>query len=315
MPLPTTGAAGTPTYSPGQTGESMARFVQQRGLWLGGAVIALLWLLAVSLPALTLKTGTPVLLEGAPPPGSTVAPFVSDASWLILGLRAFLALALLVLPLYILVNLMTPEGRRRLLTDLVLLAVLWAAASWLADQDVGTQPSASVTQEQAPADEPPLDESPLQRPPEFIADPQPWMLAGAALVLATLSGLAVFWIARQQARHREPTLPPLDDLARGAKTALDALDAGEELGDVIVACYAQMGRTLRDARGIERGQAMTAAEFEGELLSRGFPAEPIHVLTRLFEQVRYGRQSVGDAEKQAARASLESFLAFCRGEA
>ncbi len=293
----------------------MFRFMQQRGLWLGGAVIALLLLLAVSLPALKLQTGTPVLLEGAPPPGGSVAPFATDASWLILGLRAFLALALLVLPLYILVNLMTPEGRRRLLTDLLMLAVLWAAASWLADQDIETQPPASVTQEQAPADEAPVGESPLQRPPEFVAEPQPWMLAGAALALATLSGLAVFWIARQQARRRETALPPLDDLARGAKTALDALDAGEELGDVIVACYAQMGRTLRDARGIERGQAMTAAEFAGELLSRGFPAGPIGVLTRLFEQVRYGRQSVGEAEKQAARESLEAFLAFCRGEA
>ena len=80
-------------------------------------------------------------------------------------------------------------------------------------------------------------------------------------------------------------------------------------------CYAEMSQALQAEKGIRRAQAVTTHEFEKELLTKGFPGRPIQQLTRLFEQVRYGHQQLGDEAKQSAKESLREIIDFCRGQA
>ena len=99
----------------------------------------------------------------------------------------------------------------------------------------------------------------------------------------------------------------------------DAADKGRRLDHVWatpdIAGAAHGSRILRDARGIERSRTMTPAEFQAELVRRGLPANPVANLTRLFEQVRYGRQTVGEAEQKRATENLAAVVEYCRGRA
>jgi hypothetical protein len=75
-----------------------------------------------------------------------------------------------------------------------------------------------------------------------------------------------------------------------AQQALQALQSGSNVADVILRCYVQMSRVLQKEQKLELKQTMTARPFERLLEARGFPAAPVHQLTGLFENVRYGYQ-------------------------
>jgi hypothetical protein len=126
-------------------------------------------------------------------------------------------------------------------------------------------------------------------------------------VLALLLAGLVFGIGR----YLWPTPAPPDEtalheLAREAQTALDDLEAGVDLHDVIIRCYVEMGRVLAESRAIERPQGMTPHEFEEQLLALGLPSAPVSQLTRLFEATRYGRQTADPTQQQAAVAALQA---------
>jgi hypothetical protein len=76
-----------------------------------------------------------------------------------------------------------------------------------------------------------------------------------------------------------------------------------------------MSRVVAEAREIRRDKATTPHEFEDVLAQAGLPAEPLHALTKVFEDVRYGGLTPGPAERQAAIVSLEAIAAACRLEA
>ncbi len=277
----------------------------------GGLVLMVL--LAMSLPALRLERGAGLLLPlTAAPQGSVGAP-AEQADWAIWLFRGLLALAIVALPFYIVINLFSPEGRRRLVADLILFAVVWAAASYLADHPLTATNPTEETQQQA-EDQAPSDASEGAQPlPTFRSQIEPWMTATAAGGLAIAGALVAYLIMRRLPRPAPVVDGALESLADEAQTALAALSAGDSLENVIVACYVQMSRILRDSRGIERSGAMTPAEFQTELVRRGLPAEPVSRLTQLFEQVRYGRQAAGEAEQQRAAESLAAVVAYCRG--
>jgi hypothetical protein len=67
-----------------------------------------------------------------------------------------------------------------------------------------------------------------------------------------------------------------------AQAARDALLNGGNFKDVITKCYARMLEALEAERGIERGDAMTAREFEVQLTESGVPSESVRALTSLF---------------------------------
>jgi hypothetical protein len=105
-----------------------------------------------------------------------------------------------------------------------------------------------------------------------------------------------------------------DQLLLEAEDAVNALEAGVDLRNVIVRCYLQMSRLLQEEQGIERSYDMTAREFEDWLEYKGFPTTPVHQLTCLFEKVRYGKGQMSDNNENKAIESLNEIIQFCRSE-
>jgi hypothetical protein len=157
---------------------------------------------------------------------------------------------------------------------------------------------------------------PLAGPGDLEVAPPPPLPTWAS-GLATLL-IVLFWLATAVAalwyiwKKTAPDNDPLADLAREAQFALDSLQSGDALRDVIIRCYLEMGRVLSELRGIERQDAVTPREFERQLTGLGLPAAPVANLTRLFEDVRYGQRETSPAEQATAVASLEAIIAACQ---
>ncbi len=100
----------------------------------------------------------------------------------------------------------------------------------------------------------------------------------------------------------------LQELSAEAGEALDDLQAGADLRDTVLHCYAEMSRVLHRGRGIRREQAMTPREFEQELGRLGLPGEEVQQLTRLFEMARYGDVQLGEREQRQALACLRAIV-------
>jgi hypothetical protein len=132
---------------------------------------------------------------------------------------------------------------------------------------------------------------------------------GLALLLVVLVGLVTWFFLRRRRAEQ-----PLKRIAMEAQTALDALQSGGNLKNIVIRCYFEMSRVIREQRGIQRDKDMTPREFEMELERRGLPPEPVQKLTRVFEEVRYGAKEPGEREKFLATISLSEIVEACRSE-
>ena len=104
--------------------------------------------------------------------------------------------------------------------------------------------------------------------------------------------------------HRRRRPDPQQMLVQEAEQALQELDAGGDLKDVVQRCYAQMEGVMRQSQNVERRQGMTPREFEGHLEKAGLSDEHIGRLIRLFEGVRYGERPSGGRVEREARDCL-----------
>ncbi len=275
-------------------------------LFLGLAVIAIL-LLSVSLPNLDLNQGkifSPNQAQNQTPSGE-LAPM---GNLFLLILQAIVAILLLLSLIFLLFS---REGRDRLLINLIIAIFLALLLSYLMGRPKPAepiQPTPNLPSEVAPQS--------LQITPEPVP-PLPES-SNPALLWATLVGLALLISAGTAGllwyfRRKMDSAEPFDRLAKEAERAAAELQQGGDLKDIVIRCYFQMGRILREERGLERKSAMTPREFE-QLLSRmGVPEEPVYHLTRLFEHVRYGRKPAGEQEQQRAIESLKAIAAYCKG--
>lgn len=103
----------------------------------------------------------------------------------------------------------------------------------------------------------------------------------------------------------------LSEIARVARSSLRDLSSGRDSTDVIVNCYFRMSDVVADKRKLQRGTAMTPAEFAIRLERAGLPGEAVRRLTRLFEHVRYGGHRSGPKEVNEAVACLTTILHYC----
>ena len=144
----------------------------------------------------------------------------------------------------------------------------------------------------------------VPEPPAFVTDPPGWFVIGAnvLLVLLLLGGLWLVW----RMWRREPDTQTL--LVQEIESALSDLEAGDNLSDVVLRCYARMSQVLRKSKNIERHHAMTPREFERHLAEIGMQDEHIQRLTRLFEGVRYGAQPSGGRTEREALACLTAIV-------
>jgi hypothetical protein len=273
-----------------------------------GLTIAAMLLLSISLHGLNFQPGQPFSF-GTPPPAAGGPPQVGGSDFYAWLLKGLLALGIILLPIYILISLFTPEGRRRLLVQLTGFVLLIAAFLLLSNHS--TPPLQISPASTAGLPSQPMLTSPPSLPP-FVASSSTGVEWGIMLGLAALIAVVAFLIYRNY-RQREihSSAGPFDRLAREAQGAVNALAAGEDIRDVVLRSYYQMSRVLDEERGIRREVAMTPHEFLHTLISKGIPNEPARELTLLFEEVRYGSRRPGKPEEQRAIASLQAIINYC----
>lgn len=271
-------------------------------LALVAGVLAMLVLLAGSLSNLQLQPGAP--FPGAMDSARTLQPSASLPTSEILsvpvlqGLLAVVSVvvaALVVARLVTLANWKVVLGLVFVLLSLLTLGSLLprlsenAAAVGFPDQTtLRTLPTFSYRV------------TPLGKPPDFLL-PLVAVALGLGFILLALnhSGVLAGQIRNQVSLRQE------------AERAVADLRKGRTVGGVVIRCYQNMCRTLQEARGIDRDQALTVEEFAATLLARGFPKEPVHQLTQLFEKARYGSERMSDKDEMLAMESLSEIVRFC----
>ncbi len=273
-------------------------------------------LLAASLNKLTLAPGQPL-------PTANLAPQVYNSDvpgeWgriLLAIFRVIMLLAWIVLPLYLLLFIFSKKWRKRILRDILtflpilflvyLLSTAKPAQKAAEDLNPGlfsaTLPAGSGGAPVAP---------PVFNPPPEWATTVTTIVLAVFITLVIVVGVYAIW-----RRSHRPTLTPLQRVEQEAQAAIDAINAGGDLRDAILRCYYQMVAALQQYRNIQRGQDVTPHEFEVYLTQHGLPKDPVHQLTQLFEQVRYGGRDPGRREERVAVDSLNAIVSACqRGRA
>lgn len=269
--------------------------------------MVLVFALAVSVTGMTLLPGQPFSLPvRALRLGSNGGALGGGETFLLI-LRIMLALSLIALPIYIITSILTKEGRRRLLGNIVAALVLALMINVV--QRAGVQ-LPELTQPRTGLNEKSQNEKQTAPVPEPPPPPSDWVVyaaaAGISLLIVAVA-LGLFFAARQ--RPFEPDT--MQELGDDAQKAIDALRAGDALDETIQRCYHDMCEVLTRERGVTRSAAMTPHEFEQTLNDKGLPRGAVHSLTSLFEQIRYGGVSASAREQSMAIESLSAIVAAC----
>lgn len=275
-------------------------------------VLTGLFLLASSLSSIRFSEGK-LLPASSLAPGFRQGNDPSDSVSVFLKVfRVVMIIMWILLPIYVIYLLLSKEARKRLLRDIAMIlpfmVLLYFLSSNVAkqkgDQTLLGNFGLEAAKEGASQEVPPL---PVFQPPPA------WVTTVTTIILATATVIAVAAIVYTiWRRTRKKEDEPLRRIEQQAQEAIDLLEAGGDLRDVILRCYLQMIIALRDYRMIDRERDMTPHEFEQLLEKRGLPKEPVRQLTELFEHVRYGAYNPGRDEERAAIASLSAIVSACQ---
>ena len=275
------------------------------------AVLSLI-LLAGSLNALELSPGQEFRFEEA---AETVYEQNVPEGWtgsLLVLFRIILILGWVLIPLYLILLIFSKEARKRFLRDMTMMLPILVMLYMLNTSQVARNMAENLELNFEEMEMAEIEGPGDLAPPEFTPPPD-WVTTLAiviiALVAAAIVAGAIYIVWK---RSRERTYEPIHRVEKEARAALDAIETGGDLREAIIRCYVQMIEALKEYRGIYRDRDMTAHEFELFLTKRGLPREPIHQLTQLFEQVRYGAQAPGRREENQAISSLSAIISACQ---
>ena len=95
-----------------------------------------------------------------------------------------------------------------------------------------------------------------------------------------------------------------------ATNAINEIQKGKDLKNVIIECYHKMCLALQDEQEIKREESMTVEEFEKRIVVAGAPQKSVHQLTRLFEAVRYGNWEPGSNNKKEAIKCFHDIIRY-----
>lgn len=275
------------------------------------AAVIVLVLLAVSVSQLELQEGYTVpiaeqeaggILEENPPTGSGE---IFEAI-----MRGFLALALIGLPIYVVASFFSPEGRRRLLVNVIIIAVLFLLLSLLNNDQESPQEWAQEEQSEMGGEsfEFPFEDPSAKPVPEMPEEAPPWVNTLVVILLVGLIIAIVVGIYLYLERRRRRRMSALDQVAEQAQDAIDKLRAGADFNSTILQCYYEMNRTVSEELEVRRSGSMTARDFEGYLIEKGIPYRPIDDLTKLFERARYSNRAPAPQEETIAVQALTDLV-------
>ena len=273
-------------------------------------VIAVLMLLSIGINGLQMQPGRSFYLGDPGPMTAGGSSLSGDSdSIIILIFRIILIAAAVSLPAALIMSILTPDGRRQLIAYLIMGTMLVLA--YLLLQGSAKPRGDTEVAKQAVAQGTPLPEATRLPTDVFNQSAPDWLVMAVSIGIGLLvCGIiaAVIYVAWRRSR---PDKTAMQELAVEAQNAMRALQAGEELKDVVMRCYREMSRVMQKERGIQRQAAMTTREFEIALGEKGVPAEPVYQLTRLFEKVRYGHEPPAPQDEQLALTSLKAIVAAC----
>jgi len=278
--------------------------IQKRFLiLLFGLMIGALIMLAAALPDMAFEPGEPfpmaLLPSGFGQPILTSPSSEGGGSLRIIAILIFW----IGVPLAIIYTIVSPEARRRLMQIMPAIIGLLLLLYWFSR--LPKQPRSQQGEEFGigRAD---FAETNLPPMPEFVADPPPWLLFGVNVLLGLLFLAVILFLWRLFRRQRGPS--PQSLIIKEAERALSNLQAGEDLKNTIIRCYAEMSEVLQREKNVKRRRGMTVREFESQLAVMGLDDAHIKRLTRLFEQVRYSPSAPGGREEREAVDCLNAII-------
>ena len=220
------------------------------------------------------------------------------------------AFFLVLTPLATLYLLISPKHRKHVLRNVILLFVLFTISCLLlyARPDLKNGVIANLTL-------PPIPEAEwLSGEPTtpFNSNPPQWLTLVVSLGLVAFIVTVIISIARFIMSRRSSSDSPLQHLAQEALGAVEELQAGTDLRNIVMRSYYKMACIAGKLAGGRRSSDMTAQEFEQFLKDAGLPKEPLRQLTRLFEDVRYGTKVPSEKEERQAVRCLTAIANACR---
>ena len=273
-------------------------------LFLIGTLVAFI-LLTASLSNLELQPGTP--FPGGIDSGNdvqSVSPPPTTQIYFIPLLRGIFALIFIVFLIDIAARLVVLVNIKRILQlafALVILLLIVYMLPRITPVPPAYFPNGSSAITTPPTFDYPV--TPLGGPPRIL-------IQLVIIGIASGIGLLAFKVVKRWRSSKRIE----DELLQEAEQAVNALQAGADLRNVILQCYFQMTRSLQEKQGLERDYTMTVQEFERWLGNLGVPSIPLRQLTFLFEKVRYGKQETNHTDEQIAIDSLNEIIQFCRSE-
>ena len=290
-----------------------------RLILLGFAAIAM-FLLVIGLPQMELAPGLPFeriwqfLLDqfaGARNMGATGSALPGGELIMIIY-RTIFFIALVVFPFAVILVLIDPALRKRVIyTTILVLILVFILSRMMRNQTELEDPvrEAEVGGPQAPIAGLPVE--PLDVEDFQAGRISPWIGRGLSLALGLLAAFIFIVIINQVRKNRAAAPSGLDDLAQHARTALTDLEGGGDVQNTILRCYAEMSRVVQDVRGLRRNRTVTAREFTDALVRIKLPRRPVETLTRLFEKARYGGGATTTQDEQEAVSSLRAIVRAC----
>ncbi len=220
------------------------------------------------------------------------------------------AFFLVLTPLATLYLLISPKHRKHVLRNVIILFVLFTISCLLlyARSDLKNGVILNLTL-------PPIPEAEwLSGEPttSFNSNPPQWLTLVVSLGLVAFIVTVIISIARFIMSRRSSSDSPLQHLAQEALGAVEELQAGTDLRNIVMRSYYKMACIAGKLRGVRRSGDMTAQEFEQFLKDAGLPKEPLRQLTRLFEDVRYGTKVPSEKEERQAVRCLTAIAEACR---
>ena len=224
--------------------------------------------------------------------GDTIVEFVKTAY----------LIALICFPFALILVLRSKESRKRLIRTLIFMILLAILFSSYVKNNIGEELEVFDTGTIPPQGPGELYETTIQD--VFTPSIPRWIV----LTLSTLIALTLVVISIVIYRFIHPKQElkePLPEIVERAESALRAMDRGADFRNIILQCYVEMLRIVREQRGLNRQSAVTASEFISSLIKIGLPEKAVVQLTKLFEEVRYGSKKHSYADEQNAIGNLQ----------